>query len=394
MERAELERWVLATGVAEKHGGRVFLCDPHWTPAQRAEFGRIAAQSKTDKPEPEILSGWLCIATGGSSGGLRFARHDERTLGAAVSGFCAHFQASRINAVGVLPLHHVSGLMALVRCRQTGGEYRAWSWKQLEAGELPMLSAGDWFLSLVPTQLQRLLDVPTARAWLKRLRTIFIGGGPAWPDLLDRAAAAGLPVALGYGMTETAAMIASQTPEEFAQGDRSSGRVLPHAKVTIGTETDGAGLPADKVGTVTIEGASVFRGYFPEQRATTPFTTDDLGWLDEQGRLHLAGRRDAVIITGGKKVQPAEVEAALRNTGKFADVAVIGLPDADWGEIVVACHPAGPAVSMAELRLETLQPFQRPKRLIALEIWPRNAQGKVNRTELRRLVSALLNPRG
>jgi O-succinylbenzoic acid--CoA ligase len=178
-------------------------------------------------------------------------------------------------------------------------------------------------LSLVPTQLQRLLEVPTARAWLKGLRTIFIGGGPAWPDLLDRAAEAGLPVALGYGMTETAAMIASQTPEEFAQGDRSSGRVLPHAKVTIGTETDGAGLPADIVGTVTIEGASVFRGYFPEQRATTPFTTDDLGWLDEQGRLHLAGRRDAVIITGGKKVQPAEVEAALRNTGKFAPTIIL-----------------------------------------------------------------------
>ena len=96
------------------------------------------------------------------------------------------------------------------------------------------------------------------------------------------------------------------------------------------------------------------------------------------------GRRDAVIITGGKKVQPVEVEAALRASGEFSDVAVIGLPDGEWGEIVVACyaprangHPPNLARAIA-----SLTPYQRPKRFVVVEPWPWNAQGKVSRAEL------------
>ena len=371
MERADLIRLLRATGGVVERAGHVFLTDPAWGAREQEALAALAPDDPT-AAMPE--TGWLGIPTGGSSGGLKFARHDEVTLAAAVRGFCGHFGLTRVNAVGVLPPHHVSGLMARVRCAVTGGTYRDWSWKDLEAGRWPDLGAGDWVLSLVPTQLQRLLAREGGRERLQRFRLVFLGGGPTWPVLAEQAAEARLPVVLSYGMTETAAMITAQRPEEFLSGDRSCGRAMPHASIRI-----------DEDGAVRIAGESVFRGYYPERRAAREFVTEDLGSLDGAGRLRLLGRRDATIITGGKKVQPLEVEAALRASGEFTDVVVLGVPDAEWGEAVVACYPGGgPAPDPGRLRraLEALASHQRPKRLVPITPWPRNAQGKVNRAAL------------
>ena len=101
MDRAELRTCLCATGGAEAHGGFVFLCDPNWTTAERAEAQSQMAAART---QTEVVAeGWLCVRTGGSSGGVRFARHDERTVTAAIRGFCAHFGLARVNAVNVLP---------------------------------------------------------------------------------------------------------------------------------------------------------------------------------------------------------------------------------------------------------------------------------------------------
>jgi O-succinylbenzoic acid--CoA ligase len=143
-------------------------------------------------------------------------------------------------------------------------------------------------------------------------------------------------------------------------------------------------LSAD--GAIQIAAESLFRGYYSHWREAGPWLTEDLGCFDELGSLHVLGRRDAVIITGGKKVEPGEVEAALRATGQFADVAVIGVPDAEWGEAVVACYPAGPKepdVGAVVQRIAgQLAPHKRPKRYVRIASWPRNDQGKVNRREL------------
>ena len=375
MERAELTALVRATGCAVERGGAVFLCAGDWTATERAQ-----AEAAMARPADEASgagAGWLCIRTGGTGGAVRFARHDERTLEAAVAGGVAFFGLGRVNAVDVLPPYHVSGLMARVRCAATGGWHLPWSWKDLEAGRVPALPAGEWVISLVPTQLQRLLQVPAAFDWLRRLAVIFVGGGPLWPDLADAAAADDLRVAPVYGMTETAAMVAGLGPEEFLAGERSAGRPLPHARLEITVE-----------GVVRVEGESIFRGYWPGWNGTASFTTEDLGRIDERGYLTLHGRRDAVIITGGMKVQPAEVEAALRANGEFTDVAVIGVPDPEWGEVVVACYPADGTRPDLERVVAVLAPHQRPKRFVALATWPRTAHGKVNRVALREAVLA------
>ncbi len=376
MERAELNALVEATGVAVRSGDFVFLSDPNASEVDRARAANARAQTPRDSAE----RGWLCIATGGSSGEVRFARHDEQTLTAAVRGFCAHFQLERVNAVDVLPVFHVSGLMAHVRCAATGGRHLRWSWAQLHTGELPEVAGETWVISLVPSQLQRLLTRPAAVEWLRRFRVIFVGGGPTWPQLADAAAEAKLPVAMSYGMTETAAMVAAQRPEEFLAGDRSCGVALPHARIAISPD-----------GVVRVAGDSVFRGYFPAANDGGEIVTEDFGRIDEQGRLQIFGRRDAVIITGGKKVHPAEVERALMASGEFADVAVIGLPDGEWGEAVVACYSAMEnRVPNLATAVRLLAGYQRPKRFVPLAPWPRTEHGKIDRSALRLTAASAL----
>jgi len=387
VERAQLIQLVRATGSAEERGGFIFLCDPKWGAAERSQLAEMQSQLPAGGALKE--TGWLCVPSGGTSGRLKFARHDEETLGAAVSGFCGHFGLTRVNTVDVLPLHHVSGLMARVRSVATGGRHVAWNWKELEAGVRPELAmeADGWVLSLVPTQLQRLLGSGESADWLRRFRVIFIGGGPAWAALMEDAARARLPLSLCYGMTETAAMVAALRPEEFAAGLRNCGRAMTHARIEIVDDASGAVLPAGETGLVKIGGGSMFRSYFPDTRAGGTLTTEDLGWIDADGRLTIVGRRDAVIITGGKKVFPIEVEAALRASGLFSDVAVVGVADAEWGQRVVACYPAAQAMpdgTVLNAAMAGFAPHQRPKAFIAVTEWPRNEQGKVNRAALLR----------
>jgi len=355
--------------------GSLFLADPAWGPAERAALHGTMGEAGEEDPE----RGWLMIPTGGSSGRIKFARHDQETIAAAVGGFGAHFRVEVVNCVGVLPLHHVSGLMAWMRAALTGGQYLPWDWKRLEAGERPAAPAGPgWFLSLVPTQLQRLLGDPEAAAWLRRFQAVFVGGGPLWPDLAESAARAEIPLSPGYGMTETAAMVAALAPADFLAGRRSCGAPLPHARISLTSD-----------GRVRIDSRALFRGYFPDWSESDAFETEDLGSFDERGELTLLGRRDALIVTGGEKVDPAEVEAALRASGQFRDVAVLGVPDPEWGEAVVAVHPAGPPppdAARVAAALAALAPFKRPRRIVALADWPRNAQGKINRSELARRI--------
>lgn len=360
-------------------GSGVFLADPKWTVAEQAAFDhlRVAAVETMQEARENDERGWLHIPTGGTGGQLKLARHDELTLAAAVRGFQQHFAEEAVHAFGILPLHHVSGLMAWLRCALTGGVYTAGDWASLQAGAVPNEHGMPGYLSLVPTQLQKLLANPSAIHWLKTFRAVFVGGGPSWPTLLEEAAAAGVPVVLSYGMTETAAMVAAQRPGEFLAGDRSCGQALPHVRI----ETD-----AESV--VRLSGESVFRGYAGmPMTSMRHFETSDVGRIDDQGRLWIEGRQDQVIITGGEKVDPFAVESVLRATGQFADVAVLGQSDPTWGHIVVACYEdTGTAPDWHRVKAEVeraLAPYRRPKRYVPIKPWPRNAQGKVNRTILR-----------
>jgi O-succinylbenzoic acid--CoA ligase len=160
---------------------------------------------------------------------------------------------------------------------------------------------------------------------------------------------------------------------------RGCGSPLPHARIDF---VDG--------GIVRVSGESVFRGYFPDMGVAAAWVTGDLGEFGPGGSLVIHGRSDDLIVTGGKKVSPTEVEAALRSSGEFDDVAVIGVADAQWGRAVVACYPAGPRKPRTEKlegALSGLASFKHPKRYMEISAWPRNAQGKIQRAELARLAA-------
>lgn len=333
---------------------------------------------------PHSKRGWIMIPTGGSSGEVRFAIHTWQTLMTAVQGFQQYFQVSQVNSFCVLPLYHVSGLMQFLRSLTTGGKLAIAPFKAVEKGETGEINPSEFFISLVPTQLQRLLPDSHLRNWLAQFHTVLLGGAPAWDDLLQVARKHQIRLAPTYGMTETAAQIATLKPDQFLANQNHCGQVLPHAQVTIWD----ANLPlgASQVGQITVQADSLALGYYPNPDFGETLRLDDLGFLDEQGELHIVGRNSDKIITGGENVFPVEVEAAIRATGWVIDVAVVGLSDRHWGQIITAVYiPKSSAISAASLRLaltDRLSKFKQPKYWIAVESLPRNAQGKINREQL------------
>jgi O-succinylbenzoic acid--CoA ligase len=330
----------------------------------------------------------IMVATGGTTGKPRYAVHTWDSLVAAVRGLQRWMGGVPIVSVCFLPMRHTSGFMQLIRCFVTDGRILFNSGQSLELGNVPVVPEGA-VTSLVPTQLARLLDVPRAVEWLGFFRIVFVGGGPVWPDLLKRARAAKIPVALCYGMTETAAQIATQSPQDFLAGTEPCVEILPHASVRI-VDANGEVLPVGKVGRIQIKSESLFHGYWPDgDRDADWFLSGDRGALDSKGRLHVLGRADAVIISGGKKVEPGEVEEAVRATGLVGDVAVVGAPDDEWGEIVVAvvvCDESSLSRLPHRLR-ESLDVYKIPKRWKRVELLPRDEVGKIDRRSLQTIAS-------
>lgn len=329
----------------------------------------------------------IMIPTGGSSGKIRFAIHTWETLTASVKGFCHYFNIDTINSFCVLPLYHVGGLMQFIRSFLTEGKLAILPYKALKAGESIDINPSDFFISLVPTQFQFLLE--SKPDWLSQFHTVLLGGAPAWQSLLETARKYRIKLAPTYGMTETASQIVTLKPEGFLSGNNSSGQVLPHAKVTICSDRNEL-LEPKQTGIITVEAESLFLGYYPEiDRDRKSFQTDDLGYFDEKGNLHIVGRSSQKIITGGENVFPKEVEAAILATQLVTDVVVIGLSDCQWGQVVTAIYvPKQKNLSLKELKIaiaDKIAKFKQPKYWIPVENIPRNQQGKVNYRHLQQI---------
>ncbi len=362
------------------------------------------------KPSDTKEKGWIMIPTGGSSGHIKFAIHTWATLTSSVQGFQSFFGVDSINSCCMLPLYHVSGLMQFARSLLTHGQLQIIPFANLlnnhsheESQNLsssPLTKGGlrgvvqgvnlsiqnlfpqKYFLSLVPTQLQRLLQQPDRIPWLQQFHTILLGGAPAWPSLLDQAKQHQLNLAPTYGMTETASQVVTLKPQDFLRGQMDAGSILPHAQIEI-CDTVEQPSTVGQIGTIVIQSKSLFQGYYPNHSPEANFTTDDLGYFDAQNHLHITGRNSRKIISGGENIFPEEVETALKSTGLVKDVYVTGFPDDQWGEAVIALYvPENPNITAQMLKdaLENpLSHYKHPKRWLSVGEIPRNAQGKVNR---------------
>jgi O-succinylbenzoic acid--CoA ligase len=260
-----------------------------------------------------------------------------------------------------LPLSHVGGLSILLRSAIYGTtaivHERFETDRVLAALRDP---AGPTVVSLVPTTLARLLDAGLQRP--PALRWALLGGAPLPPALLARAAAAGVPVAPTYGLTEACSQVAT------------GGIPLFCTRVTLAAD-----------GEIVVSGPTVS----PDAGAADGvLPTGDLGAFDEQGRLHIVGRKADTIVTGGENVAPAEVEAVLEAHPAVAEAGVLGRPDPEWGEAVVALvrlrdgAPVTPLDLLAHCH-DHLARFKVPKDIQLVEdALPRTLSGKLVRRAL------------
>jgi O-succinylbenzoic acid--CoA ligase len=268
-----------------------------------------------------------------------------------------------------MPIHHIGGFAILVR----GALYRIAVELEpfdVEAVRAAVVDHGATIVSLVPTMLARLLD---AGVPLERLRCALIGGGPIPQALLERALDAGVRVAPTYGLTECASQVATMPPGEARERPGSAGPPILTTEIRI-----------DEEGLICVRGPSVAPGEVGEDGW---LRTSDLGRLDEEGYLYVLGRADETIVTGGKNVDPVEVEQALLEHPAVADAGVHGGEDPEWQQAVLAVVvvAAGGDVSEEELRSfcrERLAPHKVPKSVSFTRELPRNAQGKLLRERL------------
>jgi len=320
-----------------------------------------------------------------------------------------------------LPAHHVAGLQILIRSllagiapvmvdTSTGFSPTALADALRSARSVTGPTAGSTtrlYVSLVPTQLVRVLRDPTAGRALAEADAVLLGGAAADPSLLARARRAGITVVTTYGMSETGG------------GCVYDGRPLDGVELAI-QDPD-----ADGAGRILLSGPVLAEGYLrdPDEADPDPdgtgraregfrhtgagrvLVTSDRGRLRPDGRLEVLGRLDDVIITGGVKVEPRYVEEALTGLETVAEACVVGLPDEQWGSVVVAAvvcelatgqedsgssdgrsRPDGAA--LREAIRDRLDGAHTPKRVVILQALPLRPSGKVDRRAVARLLAA------
>jgi fatty-acyl-CoA synthase len=229
---------------------------------------------------------------------------------------------------------------------------------------------------------------------LSSLRVLIVGGAPCPLPLLKAYLARGVSMQQGYGLTETTPMVSFLAPEHALSKVGSSGRPPLFCEVKI-VDSSGATVEAPRVqGEILVRGPNVTPGYWNLPEATALaidregwFRTGDAGFFDEEGFLTISDRIKDMIITGGENVYPAEIESALMRHPAIAEVAVIGEPDDEWGEDVVAIAALKPGQSLTidalrEFAAESLARYKLPKRLEIVPALPRNATGKILKYQL------------
>lgn len=272
-----------------------------------------------------------------------------------------------------LPATHIGGLMIHVRSLVLGGAVRLSGapkcWSDLN---------GVTHVSLVAAQLARLLEDTNQPP--SSLKAVMLGGGPSSQSLRDSALRKGLPMFATYGMTETASQVATG-PIAIGDAATLTGAPLPGIQISIDSSNNEILITSPTLARGTlVNGALV--------PFTVPLRTRDVGFIDAQGRLHVAGRLDAMFISGGRNIQPEIIERALSELPGVRSCCVVGIPNEKWGmrpvafvQLVQSSHGKMPLNSLAAQLRETLEPFLVPD--MFLEMPPEDASRmKYSRSEL------------
>ncbi|MBI3784931.1 MAG: long-chain-fatty-acid--CoA ligase [Deltaproteobacteria bacterium] len=308
-----------------------------------------------------------------------------------------------------VPLYHIAGATNVMS--------NMWSGRKMVL--LRQFDPGEWLRTveveqvthafLVPTMVKQLIDHPEfSKHDLTSLQNVSYGGA-AMPFPVVRRAIEMFPKGVGFvnafGQTETTSTLTVLGPEDHRLDGsaaevelrlkrlKSIGRPLPDVELKV-VDDNGQDLSAGEIGELWVRTPRIMKGYGSKDGVTSPLQeegwlpTRDMGWMDEDGYIFLAGRKDDMIIRGGENIAPAEVEAVLYSHPGVDEAAVIGVPDVEWGQRVVAFVVPRPGVTLtgdevSEFCRQRLASFKKPEVIRFLDELPKNQMGKVLKKDLR-----------
>jgi len=309
-----------------------------------------------------------------------------------------------------VPLYHVAGIQAMLAAIYGGRtlvlmrQFEVKEWIETIQREKATRAM------LVPTMLKRVIDAPDYDQYdLSSLKVITYGAAPMPFEVINKAIKVMPWVRFinAFGQTETASTITTLGPEdhiiEGTEEERekklkrltsSIGRPLPDVEVKI-VDEEGKTLAPLEVGEILARGPRIMTGYWRDEQKTSQvitrdgwLRTGDMGWMDEEGYIYLAGRGDDMIIRGGENISPEEVENAVQSHPKVEEASVIGVPDLEWGQepravVVLKKGEVATQEEIIEHCRTRLAGFKRPRSVVFIDALPRNPMGKVLRKKLR-----------
>lgn len=368
------------------------LLSPESLPQARAAAPGLPAPLLSKQEEAALI-----LFTSGASGFAKAACLSFGALEASARASAQRLQSRATDCwLACLPLFHVSGLSILLRSALDGSAVVLHDGFDAARVRRALATERITHVSLVPTALARLLDAGCEAP--AGLRAVLLGGAAADFALCQRARRAGFPLLATYGLTEAASQVATMAPGDAPEA--GAGRPLPGAELRIVNAT-GRALPPGESGEILVRGPTLFMGYWNDEEASRAalrdgwLCTGDLGYVDSQGRLHVQGRRDDLIVSGGENIHPAEVEAVLLGHPAVREAAVCGLPDADLGQRVAAfivaasgapdsrSSHAALAQSLRQHCRSNLAGYKIPRSFQFRSALPRTSLGKIMRRHLR-----------
>jgi len=409
--------------VGERYGPLVarirdrLLCVTHYVAMdspqpQMDSFEALIAQAAGEASEAEVDEADVNILmyTSGTTGRPKGVM---LTYGDFVAYVCGHTDLAdgtpRGAALLCVPLYHIAGVTVMMTSVFSGRrlvvlrQFEPTEW--LETVQRQRITHA----FVVPTMMKRLLDhADFGRYTYASLEVLAYGAAPM-PVSVIRRAIAMFPPTVGFmnafGQTETTATVTALLPEDHRlegspqeverklQRLSSIGRPLPDVEVRI-VDAQGTDVTQGEIGEITVRTPRLMKGYLSQGDATAQTVvhgwlhTRDMGWMDADGYLYLAGRQDDLIIRGGENISPAELEAVLHTHPAIEEAAIIGVPDVDWGEQVMAIvvPRADSPLTVEEVIdwcQQRLASFKRPAMVRFVRELPRNPLGKVLRKELR-----------